>query len=190
MKFSAALATAALAHVTSAHYFFDKVFMHGQQVGKPLEYIRQNTRSVAYMPTKWKNTFDNLTPDDPDFRCNLGAFKSASRTKVLEVKAGTTLAMGLGVEATMQHPGPGLVHMTKAPGSVQEYEGDGEWFKIFEEGMCDKTKDIKGTAWCTWDKDRIEFTIPAATPNGEYLIRAEHIAIHGAHDGQAEFYYG
>jgi len=26
-------------------------------------------------------------------------------------------------------------------------------------------------------------------PDGEYLVRSEHIAIHGAHDKQAEFYY-
>ena len=189
MKFSV-LATAAIAQVASAHYFFDKCYVDGKQVGKPSEYIRKNNRPISYMPTKWKNTFDNLTPDDNDFRCNLGAFKSASTTKVLEVKAGTKLAMGLGVEATMQHPGSAHVHMSLAPGSVQQYEGDGEWFKIHEEGMCDKSKDILNKAWCTWDKDRIEFTIPAATPNGEYLIRSEHIAIHGAHDGQAEFYYG
>ncbi|EFQ92331.1 hypothetical protein CFE70_002896 [Pyrenophora teres f. teres 0-1] len=189
MKFSA-LATVALSQVASAHYFFDKTFVDGVQVGQPLEYIRKNTRSIAYMPTKWINSFDNLTPDDPDFRCNLGAFKSAKNTKVLEVKPGDKIGMGLGVQATMRHPGPCSAHMSKAPGSVQDYEGDGEWFKIHEEGICDKTKDIKGPAWCTWDKDRVEFTIPAGTPNGEYLIRSEHIGLHGAHDRQAEFYYG
>ena len=26
-------------------------------------------------------------------------------------------------------------------------------------------------------------------PDGEYLVRAEHIALHGAHAGAAEFYY-
>lgn len=29
----------------------------------------------------------------------------------------------------------------------------------------------------------------SSQPDGEYLVRSEHIAIHGAHDGQAEFYY-
>jgi hypothetical protein len=131
-----------------------------------------------------------MTPDLTDFRCNKGAFQSAGRTKVAEVKAGSTYAMKLAVGATMQHPGPAQVYMSKAPGTVQTYEGDGDWFKIFEEGVCDKSADFTKEAWCTWDKDRIEFTIPAGTPNGEYLIRPEHIALHGAHDGQVEFYYG
>ncbi|RMZ71353.1 Glycoside hydrolase family 61 [Pyrenophora seminiperda CCB06] len=189
MKFSV-LAAATIAQVASAHYFWDKVFMDGKQVGQPSEYIRKNTRSIAYMPTKWKNTFDNLTPDDNDFRCNFGSFKNAANTKVLEVKAGTTLAMGLGVGASMKHPGSAHVHMSMAPGNVQQYEGDGEWFKIFEEGMCDKSKSILTDAWCTWGKDRVEFKIPEATPKGDYLVRAEHIAIHGAHVGEAELYYG
>jgi hypothetical protein len=30
---------------------------------------------------------------------------------------------------------------------------------------------------------------PLPQPDGEYLVRSEHIAIHGAHDKQAEFYY-
>ncbi|KAJ0378227.1 hypothetical protein COL922a_014076 [Colletotrichum nupharicola] len=100
--------------------------------------------------------------------------------------------MKLGVGATMQHPGPGLVYMSRVPegGAANQYEGDGDWFKLHEEGICDTGKDIKTDAWCTWDKDRIEFTVPAGLPDGEYLIRPEHIGVHGAHDGQAEFYYG
>ncbi|KAJ0162563.1 putative endo-beta-1,4-glucanase D, partial [Colletotrichum tanaceti] len=33
----------------------------------------------------------------------------------------------------------------------------------------------------------VDFTLPKDTPNGEYLIRVEHIGVHGAHVGQAEF---
>ena len=40
-----------------------------------------------------------------------------------------------------------------------------------------------------WDFDTKKFKIPSATPDGEYLLRIEHSALHGAHDGQAEFYY-
>ena len=79
--------------------------------------------------------------------------------------------------------------MSKAPGSVKSYEGDGDWFKIFEQGVCKQGVDFTRDAWCTWDKDRIEFTVPAGTPDGEYLIRSEHVGVHGNHVGQAEFYY-
>lgn len=69
---------------------------------------------------------------------------------------------------------------------------------------------MKTDAWCIWKKNNIEFTVPSnivsffelsskylsrfdanssSQPDGEYLVRSEHIAIHGAHDKQAEFYY-
>lgn len=190
MKLSTSIiAGAALFNSVSAHYFFEKLVIDGKET-QPLQYVRENTRPIKYNPTKWKNTLDDMTPDLPDFRCNKGAFLSAGKTQTAEVKPGQKLAMKLGVGATMQHPGPQLVYMSKAPGEVSKYEGEGDWFKIMESGICDTSKDIKKDAWCSWDKDRIEFTIPEGTPVGEYLIRPEHIALHGAHDGQAEFYYG
>ncbi|EMD88003.1 glycoside hydrolase family 61 protein, partial [Bipolaris maydis ATCC 48331] len=182
------LTAAAIAQIASAHYFFERLIIDGKET-KPYEFVRENTRAIKYNPTKWKNPLDNITPDDTDFRCNKGAFSSASRTGVAEVAPGTKLAMKLGVGATMQHPGPGHVHMSLAPGSVKEYEGDGDWFLIKQVGLCTKG-DIKKDAWCTWDKNNIEFEIPLNTPPGEYLVRSQHVGVHGAHDGQAEFYYG
>ena len=78
--------------------------------------------------------------------------------------------MKLAVGATMQHPGPALVYMSKAPTTAKTYEGDGDWFKIFEESVCDKSADFTRNAWCTWDKDTIEFTIPADTPDGGMIV--------------------
>ncbi|CAI7577140.1 unnamed protein product [Penicillium viridicatum] len=185
MKFSL-VALAAIAPMVSAHYFFDSLIIDGQE---STEYVRSNTRPQKYNPTKWINTRDDMTPDLPDFRCNKGAFTFAGQTQTAEVKAGSKLAMKLGVGAKMQHPGPAQVYMSKAPSAANQYEGDGEWFKIHQEGVCDKNKDFTKEAWCTWGKDRVEFTIPADLPNGDYLIRPEHIGIHGAAGGEAEFYY-
>ena len=97
--------------------------------------------------------------------------------------------MKLGVGATMQHPGPAMVYMSKAPGKAEAYEGDGDWFKIFEQSICNPSGDFLKDAWCTWEKNKIEFTVPAGTPDGEYLIRSEHVGIHGAQGGEAEFFY-
>jgi hypothetical protein len=87
--------------LASAHYFFDKLVVNGQ--ASP-EFVRSNTRSIAYMPTKWKNTFDNTTPDSTDFRCNVGATNKGAKATA-NVKAGDSLAMTLGVGARMEHPG-------------------------------------------------------------------------------------
>lgn len=187
MKLNLLYATA-LAPLVSAHYFFD-VLVAGGTESKSLQYIRENTRPLKYNPTKWVNTRDDMTPDLTDFRCNKGAFESAGKTQTYTVQAGSKLAMKLAVGATMKHPGPALVYMSKAPSTVSTYEGDGDWFKIYEESVCNTSADFTTNAWCTWDKDRVEFTVPADTPNGEYLIRSEHIGVHGAHVGEAEFYY-
>ena len=183
-----ALAAACIIQYASAHYFFDKLIIDGVET-KSVQYVRENTRPAKYNPTKWENVRDDMTPDMDDFRCNKGAFTNAPKTETAEIKAGAKLGMKLAVGATMQHPGPAIVYMSKAPTTAQAYEGDGDWFKIYEESVCNKAGDFGKDAWCTWDKDTVSFTVPEATPDGEYLIRTEHIGVHGAHAGQAEFYY-
>ncbi|KAF1946930.1 hypothetical protein EJ02DRAFT_418272 [Clathrospora elynae] len=184
---SAALALlASMMPMASAHYFFDKLVVNGK--ASP-DFIRANTRPIAYMPTKWINTFDNTTPDSTDFRCNVGATNVGAKNTA-KVNAGDELAMTLGVGAKMEHPGPAQVYMSKAPTTAGAYDGSGDWFKIHQETMVNPGADPKTVAWSTWSKDRVTFTIPAGVPDGEYLVRAEHIGLHGAHGGQAEFYYG
>ncbi|KAH7405977.1 putative endoglucanase [Phaeosphaeria sp. MPI-PUGE-AT-0046c] len=188
MMYSAATVAllASMMPMASAHYFFDKLVINGQG---STDFVRQNTRPIAYMPTKFIKSFDNITPESTDFRCNMGATNKGSKATA-NVKAGDSLAMSLGVGASFQHPGPAQVYMSKAPGSVGSYDGSGDWFKIHQETVCKQGADIKKEAWCTWDKDRISFKIPQGIPDGEYLIRSEHIGLHGAHGGEAEFYYG
>ncbi|KAI5358091.1 putative auxiliary Activity family 9 [Septoria linicola] len=76
--------------------------------------------------------------------------------------------------------------MSKAPGDVASYDGTGDWFKAYENGVSGSASE--DTNWVTWQKDRIEFTINPEIPDGDYLVRAEHIAIHEAHVGKAQFY--
>ncbi|KAH8666140.1 glycosyl hydrolase family 61-domain-containing protein [Ilyonectria robusta] len=191
MKHSAVFLTAAaaLAQSASAHYIFSKLVLNGV-ASNDWQYIRQTTRSECYMPTKFTNTFDNLTPSDSDFRCNLGSFGNAANTDVADVAAGDTIAMKLFYDGSIAHPGPGQVYMSKAPtGNVQEYEGDGDWFKIWEKTLCDESGDLTKTAWCAYGMSQFEFEIPADTPAGEYLVRAEHVGLHGAQNNEAEFFY-
>jgi hypothetical protein len=116
------LATLALAALPAAqaHYRFSKLIVGGQLSGD-FEYIRENSNGI--MPTK-----EFLQPSD-DFRCNSGSFANARKTKVAQVAAGDELGFELWYYATMQHPGPLTIHMSKAPGDVKQYNGDGDWFK-------------------------------------------------------------
>lgn len=99
---------AALAHSVSAHYIFSKLVLNNE-VSEDWQYIRKTTRDKCYMPTKFTSTFENLTPNDNDFRCNLGSFSNAATTEVADVAAGDTIAMKLFYDGSIAHPGPGQV---------------------------------------------------------------------------------
>ena len=189
MKFSTVVLCAG-AQVANAHYFFNTNIING--VTQPNDkYVRQSTRATKFNPIKFSTNpaadiRDNSFADGPDIRCNQGA-SSARGAEVLTVNAGDEVRFKLAVGAKMQHPGPGFIYMSKAPGDVKTYDGSGDWFKIFEEGVCeggDFTKD----AWCDYDRDWIAGKIPKDTPNGEYLVRVEHIGVHRSHVGQPEHY--
>ena len=191
MKFSA-LTIATIAQVASAHYFFDTNIVGGTTQPQ-FKYVRQSSRAVKYNPIKFSSNpaadiRDGSTVDGPDIVCNQGAFSSAGKTEVLTVNAGEEVRLKLGVGAKFQHPGPALVYMSKAPtGSVKEYDGSGDWFKIFDEGVCGNG-DFTTTAWCTYNRDWVAAKIPKDTPNGEYLVRMEHIGVHRSHVNQPEHY--
>ncbi|KAK6515169.1 hypothetical protein TWF506_007514 [Arthrobotrys conoides] len=191
MKITFVLAT--VAQLASAHYFFDTNIINGV-TQTPGRYVRTSTRATKYNPIKFSSNpavdiRDGSYADGPDIRCNQGAFSSAGRTEVLTVTAGSEVRFKLGVGATMQHPGPGFVYMSRAPGdNVKAYDGSGDWFKIFQEGVCNSGGDFTTNAWCTWDRNWIAARIPANTPNGEYLVRVEHIGVHRSHVNQPEHY--
>ncbi|KAK6821064.1 polysaccharide monooxygenase Cel61a [Apiospora arundinis] len=182
MKTTSALSSLLLAAaplVTEAHYIFSQLIVNGTPQGKDFTYIRQNSNS--YMPS-----FPNEVIDSPDLRCNKGAKAGSAQTYA--VKAGDKVGFKLWFNEKIEHPGPGFVYMSKAPGSVSSYDGSGDWFKVMETGLCNGGKANTDASWCTWQKDRIEFTVPKTIPAGEYLVRVEHIAIHESHVNKAQFY--
>ncbi|EHA47415.1 hypothetical protein MGG_04057 [Pyricularia oryzae 70-15] len=183
----ATVAVAILASGANAHYWFDKLIINGRETSA-YQYVRQSSRPTLYNPIKWIDTRDNSTPDMDDMRCNQGAFNSAGRTQTAEVAAGTRVGFRLAAGGTMFHPGPGLAYMSRAPGTASTYRGDGDWFKIYETGVCRQGADFSRDAWCTYEKPTMEFNIPKDTPNGEYLLRVEHIGVHRSHVNQPEFY--
>ncbi|KAI6785983.1 Polysaccharide monooxygenase Cel61a 4 [Emericellopsis cladophorae] len=192
MKFST-IFVAAAAQVASAHYFFETNVINGA-AQTPGKYVRDTTRQTKYNPIKFSSNpagdiRDGSYADGPDIRCNQGAFSNAGRTEVLTVNAGSEVTAKLAYGAKMEHPGPGFVYMSRAPGdNVKAYDGSGDWFKIFEEGVCNQGADFTRDAWCTWGRDTITAKIPDNTPNGEYLVRFEHIGIHRSHVNQPEHY--
>lgn len=169
----------AMALPAQAHYRFSKLQVNGK-LTNDWEYMRENSNGI--MPTK-----QFLAPSD-DFRCNSGSFANAGRTKVYKVNPGDELGFQLWYFATMKHPGPLTIHMSRAPGDVRLYRGEGDWFKVHQMIICRQPSNgyLQDTDWCTWDRSTVGFRLPKNTPPGQYLVRVEHIAIHGAQSGNTE----
>ena len=176
---------ASVVSVVTAHYTFSGLLVNGDMVGVDWQYVREHDR--GYMPT-----FKEEAASSDDFRCNQNA-ASGVDTEVYTVKPGDTVGLRQAFDPSgMKHPGPTQIYISKAPGSVKEYDGSGDWIKIHQGLICKENpvaQDLLGDAWCMWGDNHISGTIPDDIPDGEYLFRVEHIALHGAHDGKAEFYY-
>jgi hypothetical protein len=163
---------------TFGHYFFPQ-FIHSDNVTEYYEYVREDTQ--GYMP--WKGNYNS-----DDFRCNTGSFQYAGQTDVNKVKAGDQIGFATDFGALIEHPGPMQVYMSKAPGNVRDYDGSGDWFKIWELGPTSFGNE--GIQWGVTGKSNFTFILPKETPAGQYLVRIEHIALHGAGEfGGAELYF-
>ncbi|KAF2837970.1 lytic polysaccharide monooxygenase [Patellaria atrata CBS 101060] len=180
MKFSSSLLALLAASLAEGHYIFSHLIVNGKAVGGEYTYIRKN--SNTYMPS-----FTDEIVNSPDLRCNKGARPGGS-TQTYSVNAGDKIGFKLDYNEFIEHPGPGFVYMSKAPGAVSTYDGSGDWFKVYETGLCNANSPGQDGSWCSWQKDRLEFTIPKTVPPGEYLVRVEHIGLHEAFKGRAQFY--
>ncbi|KOS38386.1 hypothetical protein ACN38_g10794 [Penicillium nordicum] len=117
MKFSL-LAAAAIAPMVSAHYFFDTLVINGKET------FESNTRTASTTLPNGSTSRDDMTPDVLEFRCNKGAFSFADT-------AGTA-------ECSTLVPPSYIYSMSKAPSTAKQYQGDGEWFKIYQESVYDE----------------------------------------------------
>lgn len=76
---------------------------------------------------------------------------------------------------------------------VKSDDGSGDWFKVRDTLFCSNPGNDGALkdAWCAWGEPGIEFTVPDTIPDGEYLVRVEHIPLHGAQGTStgAEYYY-
>jgi hypothetical protein len=136
-------------------------------------YVRRNT-----------NINDFVAYSSLDFRCNVGGQASAKSTKVATVTAGSKVGMTNLVGAA--HIGPVMFYMSKAPnGDASSYDGSAEWFKVYEVGPSVANGRM---TWTTNNMASFTFTLPPSLPDGQYLLRAERLALHIQNNPQ--FYVG
>ncbi|KAK1579255.1 family 61 glycosyl hydrolase [Colletotrichum navitas] len=176
MRSVAFLAAAAIVPQAMAHYVFPALIVNGEETAR-YEYVREAKNSNSPVTDV---TSDGLV-------CNIGGNDASvlAKTKTKAVKAGDEL--GFTAESDISHPGPLAVYMSKAPSGVASYKGDGDWFKVYELTTSDITS--AGLQWASNGLRNFTFTLPKEVPTGEYLLRAEHTALHAAGSkGGAQFY--
>jgi hypothetical protein len=111
-----------------------------------------------------------------DMRCNVGGLASGPTTSTTTVAAGSTI--GFESDIAVFHPGVFNIYMAKAPSTAAAFDGSGTvWFKVWQKGPTSITSSA-----ITFDttSTSFTFTVPPSLPNGEYLVRIEHIALHSA----------
>jgi hypothetical protein len=167
-----------------AHYNFESLIVNGEGT-KPYEYVRRVKNS--------NSPVENV--NSPNIVCNVGGNDADSRaaTKTYTVKPGDQL--GFDVNSDLGHPGPLAVYMSRAPDGVaaSDYLGNGDWFKVYQIDVAQFTSN--GPVWATFpDSQGVQnftFTLPQNLRPGNYLVRPEHIGLHGAGTpGGAQFYLG
>ncbi|KAJ3491709.1 hypothetical protein NLI96_g527 [Meripilus lineatus] len=85
------------------------------------------------------------------------------------------------------HKGPVMVYLAKVPSALQTTVTGLQWFKIWEDGMDSSQK--WGVDRLIANKGKVTFTLPSCIQAGQYLMRVELIALHGAQSYPgAQFY--
>ncbi|KAK4183944.1 glycoside hydrolase [Podospora australis] len=175
MKFLTGLVLAAAA--AEAHYTFPRLVVNGVAEEKDWSVTRRTKNDQS------KSGIEN--PSSGDIRC----YSSTTAAGIATVPAGSTVHY----ISTQQinHPGPTQYYLAKVPAgqSAKSWDGSGAvWFKIATAmPEVDKNKQLVWPAQNTYRT--MNATIPSSTPNGEYLLRVEQIALHMASQAnKAQFY--
>jgi len=129
--------------------------------------------------------------------CNGGPNPTTASNVVINVKAGGTVTAvwrhtetsGPGDVVDPSHKGPVMAYMKKVSSALTDPGYGAGWFKISEAGLTN----VGSQTWATQDlianQGKQEITIPPCIADGQYLLRPELIALHGASNTNgAQFY--
>ncbi|KAF2008894.1 lytic polysaccharide monooxygenase [Aaosphaeria arxii CBS 175.79] len=195
MKYAIILLVALVFRQSQAHYLTGRLIFDNHWTDT-WEYVRKiSPYDGPLSDPNLALVYPNTDPASLDLRCGRNATKNWSTTKTAVLKAGDKVGFGAGAPtisldkiARIYHPGFGSVWMSKSPhDDVDRYEGDGDWFKILQiVGRTEQSLDFEDPGnknlydrykamWGTFNVQSWNFTIPATTPPGKYLLRFEHV---------------
>jgi len=163
MRTLASLVLAAAA--ANAHYTFPDLIVGGKATGD-----WYNVRKTA----NWQSNGPVTDVTSAAIRCY--ELSAGSPATTATVSAGSSV--GFTVAPDIFHPGPLAFYMAQAPSNISSWDGTGSvWFKISQ----DQPSGTQGNwNWPSLNAQKVSVTIPSCIPAGQYFLRVEHIALHGA----------
>ncbi|KAF2650497.1 lytic polysaccharide monooxygenase [Lophiostoma macrostomum CBS 122681] len=174
------LVTCSVLASASAHTIFTQLWVNG---------VAQGATKGIRVPT-YDGPITDVTSND--VICNGGPnpLRTPLPTDIINVKAGDKLTAEWhhtldSTQATDNadpidpgHLGPTMIYLAKVDNALTATVTGLKWFKIFEDGMDSSGK--WGVTRLYNNKGKLDFTFPSCVPSGQYLLRAEIIALHGA----------
>lgn len=175
MKFTLPFLAAA-ASVANAHTIFQSL-----QVGSTNHGQGNGVRIPSY-----NGPIEDVTSNS--MACNGSPNPTSSTPTVITVQAGSDVTAlwrymlsttGTSPNDIMDitHKGPTLAYLKKVNNAASDSGVGGGWFKIQEDGL---SGGVWGTEKVINGQGRHTIRIPSCIENGQYLLRAEMIALHGA----------
>ncbi|KAI2469830.1 lytic polysaccharide monooxygenase [Annulohypoxylon bovei var. microspora] len=166
-----------VATAVQAHYTFPRLVVDGK------------SEEADWWATRKTKNADSKTGIESATSADIRCYSSQNAANVATVPAGATIHY----ISTQQvnHPGPTQYYLAKVPAgqSASSWDGSGNvWFKIHT-----TTPTVDSNKQITWPAQNeyvlTNATVPAATPDGEYLLRVEQIALHlASKPNGAQFY--
>ncbi|KAK2607616.1 hypothetical protein N8I77_006279 [Diaporthe amygdali] len=184
---SAALTTALAAKNVAAHATFQQLWVDGTDYGT----------SCARIPLS-NSPVQDVTSND--LACNAG---TSPVTPKCDVPAGSTVTVEMHQQPNDRscsneaiggaHYGPVLVYMAAVDDAASAVGADSAWFKVFEDTWSSAGASGSDDNWGTKDLNtccgKMDVVVPKDLAPGDYLLRAEAIALHAAgSSGGAQFY--
>ncbi|KAH6659210.1 glycosyl hydrolase family 61-domain-containing protein [Truncatella angustata] len=126
--------------------------------------------------------------------CNGGPNPTTPSDKIIDVTAGSTVTatwrhtLTSGADDVMDasHLGPTLAYLKKVDNATSGSGVGNGWFKIYEDGY---TSGVWGTSKVINNAGKQAIPIPSCIADGQYLLRAEMIALHAASSAQGAQLY-
>ncbi|EHA51823.1 hypothetical protein MCOR27_010744 [Pyricularia oryzae] len=180
--------TLCAASVASAHTIFSSLEVGGVNQG-----VGQGVRVPSY-----NGPITDVT--SMSMACNGDPNPTQSTSKVITVQAGQDVTAvwrymlsttGTSPNDIMDssHKGPTMAYLKKVSNAATDSGIGGGWFKIQEDGLPDGGQGLWGTEKVIQGQGKHKIRIPQCIAPGQYLLRAEMLALHGAGSpGGAQFY--